>query len=110
VYLEDVCVEQGLWLESTDESGLFAPNDARTLWIIPNETTGISEIEGPDHVRFTDGPHKGRYVIDVLNELCRRHEDDPDPRNWIEDWEGLGFLVVGECLKRFNAIDGYYHA
>jgi hypothetical protein len=110
VHLEDEGIGHGLWLESSDESGLFDSADARTLWIIPNETTGIAEIEGPDHVQYADGPHKGRYVIDVLNEISRRHEDTPDPRNWNEDWEAVGFLVVDGCLKRFNVIDGYYHA
>jgi hypothetical protein len=109
VYLDDEGIEHGLWLESSDESGLFAPADARNLWIIPNETTGIAEIEGPDHVQYADGPHTGRYVIDVLNEISRRHKA-PDPRNWDENWEALGFLVVDDCLKRFNVIDGYYHA
>ncbi len=109
VHLEDEGIEHGLWLESSDDSGLFAPDDGRTLWVIPNETTGITEVEGPDHVQYAERPHKGRYVIDVLNEICRRHED-PDPRNWNEDWEALGFVIVDECLKRFNDIDGYHHA
>jgi len=110
IFVETEWLEEGLWLESDGDSGLFAPEDARIMWIIPNETPGTSEIEGPDNVKYVAGPHKGEYVEDVLNEICRQHDGELDPRNWDVDWTPLGLMVVSDCLKRWSPQDGYYHA
>lgn len=96
--------EEASWLDK----GLWLENENQVLWIIPNDDTGM-EIEGPDDIKFAEGPHKGQYIVDVLNEICAG-QTDPDPRNWDIPWDTLGFVVVNECLKRWNPINGYYHA
>jgi hypothetical protein len=48
----------------------------------------------------------------VLNEICRRHDSSVNPSLWESDdfWARLGLVRVPDCLKRFNEVDGFYHA
>lgn len=100
----------GLWLEQDEDSELFDEN-CQFLWIIPNQTYGTAEIEGPDHVRYVQGPNAGQFVADVLNAICRKMVDS-DPREWFtaEDWEKFGLVPISETVKRFHPKDGLYHA
>ena len=105
-------IENGLWLEQDRDSDLF-DESGPFLFIITDESDGtISENEGPDHVKYASGLHAGRYVIDVLNEICRRHDARLNPCLWESDefWASLGFVRMPDVLKRFNDMDGYYHA
>ena len=63
------------------------------LFIVPRPDV-VAEIEGPD------GP-----LLDAMNAACRDHGEITD-----EDCERLGLLRVDDVLKRFNPVDGYYHA
>lgn len=63
------------------------------LYIVPRPEV-VAENEGPD------GP-----LIDAMNAACRDHAELTD-----EDCRRLGLTRVDEVLKRFNPIDGYYHA
>ena len=102
-------VETGLWLEQDRDSELFDDNGPYLFIITDDSLDGCSENEGPDHVKYVSGLHKGKYVIDVLNSICQVESKEVNPNNWVVDWATLGFVVVDECLKRFNPIDGYYH-
>jgi hypothetical protein len=63
------------------------------LFIVPRPEI-VAEIEGPD------GP-----LLDAMNAACRDHNELTD-----QDCERLGLLRVDDVLKRFNPVDGYYHA
>jgi len=105
-------VENGLWLEQDRDSDLF-DELGPFLFILTDESDGtISENEGPDHVKYVKGRHAGRYVIDVLNAICRHHDSRLNPCLWESDrfWASLGFMRVPDVLKRFNEVDGFYHA
>ncbi len=105
-------VENGLWLEQDRDSDLFDEIGPYLFILTDDLDGGISENEGPDHVKYIRGQHAGRYVIDVLNEICRRHDSRVNPSLWESDdfWASLGLLRVPDCLKRFNEADGFYHA
>lgn len=100
----------GLWLEQDSDSKMFDEN-SQHLWIIPNDEEGNAEIEGPDHVKFVQGFHEGRCVIDVLNSICRKMKSH-DPRDWFtpENWANFGLVPISDTLKRFSEQDGLYHA
>ena len=104
------CLMKGLWLEQDIDSDLLNFERHQYIWIIPNETEGISEIEGADHIKFVQGPNAGQYVIDVLAAICRKMKDH-DPRNWLtaEEWARFGLVPIPDALKRFNEQDGLYH-
>jgi hypothetical protein len=63
------------------------------LFIVPRPEI-VAEIEGPD------GP-----LLDAMNAACRDHAELTDG-----DCERLDLLRVNGVLKRFNPVDGYYHA
>jgi hypothetical protein len=63
------------------------------LFIVPRPEI-VAEVEGPD------GP-----LLDAINAACRDHDELTE-----QDCERLGLLRVDEALKRFNPVDGYYHA
>ena len=113
-YEEVPWLTDGLWLEQDSESELFDENGPY-MWIIPNEGVpyeeGTAEIEGPDHVKFVQGEHANRHVLDILNSIC--HKMKPlDPRTWLtaDEWARFGLIPVSDCLKRFSEQDGPYHA
>ncbi len=105
-------IENGLWLEHDWDSVLF-DELGPFLFVITDDSDGtISENDSPDHVKYIKGRHAGRYVIDVLNEICRQHDSRLNPCLWESDefWASLGFVRVPDFLKRFNEVDGFYHA
>jgi hypothetical protein len=63
------------------------------LFIVPRPEV-VGEIDGPD------GP-----LLDAMNAACRDHDEITD-----QDCERLGLVRVDDVLKRFNPVDGYYHA
>jgi len=54
-----------------------------------------SEIEGPDN-----------KILDALNAACRENAGHVPE----EVADALGLTPVGDGLKRWNEVDGYYHA
>lgn len=80
-YVESPALMNSVWVE--DEDGF--------LYIIGDEN---SEIEGPDG-----------ETLDALNALLReRGELCP------MELQALGLVVVDDVLKRWNPVDGFYHA
>ena len=63
------------------------------LYLVPRPEV-VAEIDGPD------GP-----LLDAMNAACRDHDELTD-----QDCERLELLRVDDVLKRFNPVDGYYHA
>lgn len=63
------------------------------LFIVPRPEV-VAEIEGPDGL-----------LLDAMNAACRDHNELTD-----DDCDKLGLIRVAEILKRFNPVDGYYHA
>lgn len=85
---EDPDVTNGLWLESEDHG----------LYIIPSDdTTDHDEIVGPDD-----------ETADALMQLWIEFTAACDIP--AERYEALGLTKVDDCLKRWNIVDGYYHA
>ena len=83
LYEEAPWMEQGVWLQHEDGR----------MWIVP-PVGAVAEIEGPDDP-----------ILDILNSACRYHGYVPS--GYIES---LGLMQVPDVLKRFNEVDGYYHA
>jgi len=90
---EDPDVMNGLWLESED----------RSLFIIPaDDLTDHDEVIGPEDTEQNEA------ILDALMKLWIEFTaacDIPADR-----YEALGLTKVDDCLKRWNAVDGYYHA
>jgi hypothetical protein len=78
-------------------SGLWVEDETRNMWIIPDAVnSGGMGIEGPDIPQ----------IIDKLYQIRSDNGGIVERR----DVEKLGLFVVDDCLKRYNEIDGYYHA
>ena len=77
------------WLMDAD---WFVDPDG-VLFIVPRPEV-VAEIDGPD------GPR-----LEAMNAACREHNELTE-----RDCERLELVRVDDVLKRFNAVDGYYHA
>lgn len=89
----DPDVMKGLWLESEDHS----------LFIIPMEENG-----GRDEVIF---PEDTEANCEIAVALCGLWVEYGNPhRIPAVRYVALGLTKVDECLKRWSAGDGYYHA
>ena len=80
-YVESPALMNSVWLE--DDDGF--------LYIIGDEN---SEIEGPDG-----------HILDSLNALLRE-----TGKLTPADLESLDLILVDDGLKRWNPVDGFYHA
>jgi hypothetical protein len=63
------------------------------LFIVPRPEI-VAEIEGPDG-----------SLLEAMHAACRDHNELT-----AADCERLGLVRVDDVLKRFNPVDGYYHA
>jgi hypothetical protein len=76
------------------DDALWLTDDEHNLYILPRLDV-TAENEGPD------GP-----IMDELNRIMR--DDYRMPTE--EEYEALGLHYISPMLRRFNEVDGYYHA
>lgn len=86
-YIEDEGFEKGHWYQDM----------AGALYIVPDDTYGIREIEGPDG--------------ETLNALNRTYRGKAfGTVNQIKIAKLLRLEIIQDVLKRFSAESGYYSA
>jgi hypothetical protein len=74
--------------------GSWFIDEQRNFYIVPLDPE--MENTGPDNA-----------IMDALNKACREN-GGVLPEDF--DYEALGLSIIGDKVKRWNAIDGYYYA